>query len=67
MSDIHNLLSKYFLGEASPEESILVEQFKQENQEEYEILEAFWTKKGLEYTKFNTEKAWQKVAPFYYQ
>lgn len=62
MSDIYNILAKYFAGETSSEEEQQVRQFKLDNPEEYRALRAFWTTKGTKLSKFNTDQAWEKIA-----
>ena len=62
MSDIYNVLSKHFVGETTPEEQLLVEQFKLENPKEYHALQTFWTQKDLNLAPFDTAQGWQKVA-----
>ena len=61
MSDIHNILSKHFDGESTPEEELLVQQFKHEHPEEYHRLQAFWAKRNIQLIDFDTSQAWQQV------
>lgn len=61
MSDINSILSKHFTGETTPEEEILVQQFKLENPEEYLALQAFWTNKEVNVSEFDTTQGWKKV------
>jgi len=62
MSDINELLSKHFVGETNSEEELLVQQFKSENEAEYQSLKAFWTNKGIQVKQYDKEKAWQKIS-----
>ncbi len=61
MSDIYNLLSKYFDGESSKEEDQLVQQFKRDNPEEYNNLQSFWTQKGIDFKEFDSAKALDEI------
>lgn len=61
MSDINNILSKHFAGEATPNEEVLAQQFKLENPEEYKALRAFWAPQKTDLNKFDTTEGWQAV------
>jgi transmembrane sensor len=63
--DMHNLLGKYFSGQATEDEVTTVKQWahaNEQNKAEFKMLEKLWN--GTEEHKtlvFDTEKAWQKV------
>lgn len=61
MSDINNILSKHFAGEATPNEEVLAQQFKRKNPEEYKALQAFWAPQKSDLAKFDTSEGWKAV------
>jgi transmembrane sensor len=64
-ADIHNILAKYFNGEATAEENAAVQQWiaaSEENRADFELLQKLWSKSGeQEQIVFDTDKAWQAV------
>ncbi len=63
MSDINQLLSKYFAGEATPAEEKIVLGFKLENPEEYNIIKTLWEADKTTIHTFDTAKAWENIQP----
>ena len=60
--DIYAILAKHFSGEATPEEEILAEQFRDTHTHEYSQLEKIWVSKGeINIHDFDTGKAWKKI------
>lgn len=56
------LLIKHFMGETTPEEELIVAQYKQNNKAEYKALKKFWLAEGsIKPVNFNTQKAFDKV------
>lgn len=64
-ADIHNLLAKYFNGEATAEEGEIVQQWisaSEENQADFNLLQQLWNKSAEpQELVFDTGKAWQAV------
>lgn len=61
--DIDALIGKYLLGEASPEEAMLLEDWKNESPENERYYRQSITALGLVDEVFSAENAWQKVQP----
>jgi len=65
IGDIHNLLGKYFSGEATAEEKEAIQQWKAAREEhalEFDDLEKLWNGFGGEEERtFDTARAWTKV------
>jgi ferric-dicitrate binding protein FerR (iron transport regulator) len=61
--DIDALIGKYLLGEASPEEAMLLEDWKAESHENEQYYLKSMAALGLVEHAFSTENAWQKVQP----
>lgn len=62
MKDIYNTLAKYLSGEASSEEAALIQQYKQNNSQEYYRLQALWQQnQKIKLTEFDTSQGWLKV------
>ncbi|MES2557220.1 MAG: FecR domain-containing protein [Bacteroidota bacterium] len=61
--DIDALIGKYLLGEASPEEAMLLEDWKAESPENERYYKQTVAALGLVEQSFSTENAWQKVQP----
>ncbi len=62
MEKIYRLLLKHFLQEASPEEELIIGQFKKEHPLEYNTLKSLWLRKGtIEIKNFDNQKAWNIV------
>jgi transmembrane sensor len=59
--DIDALIGKYLLGEASPEEAMLLEDWKNESPENERYYRQSVTALGLVDQAFSAENAWQKV------
>jgi ferric-dicitrate binding protein FerR (iron transport regulator) len=63
--EMYNLIGKYFSGQASAEESAMVEKWAAASEEiaaDFRLLENLWNKSGQqERVIFNTEEAWQSV------
>ncbi|HYF29561.1 MAG TPA: FecR domain-containing protein [Chitinophagaceae bacterium] len=63
--EMHNLLGKYFSGQATAAEEAIVQQWaaaSEENRADFGLLEKLWHKSGdHEPIVFDTEKAWQAV------
>ena len=63
--DIHNILGRYFSGQASPEEEHRVKSWSNESEEnkaEYLLLEKLWTGAGTDTPLvFDTGAAWTRV------
>lgn len=65
IEDMHNLLGKYFSGEATEEEKNAVSNWKlasEKNAEEFRLMENMWLNADLQsHVSFDTDNAWQKV------
>lgn len=61
MSNINTILAKHFDGESTQDELQLVEQFKSENPEEYQLLKAAWVKKPIKAKSYNSAEEWRVV------
>lgn len=62
--EMYKLIGKYFSGQASAEESAMVEKWaaEEENAADFRLLENLWNKSGQqEQVLFDTEKAWHSV------
>lgn len=59
---MEEILVKYFQGEASPEETPRVEEFKQRHPDEYDLLEKLWQNRSrIMIRDFRTDRAWDVV------
>ncbi|MEM9545819.1 MAG: FecR domain-containing protein [Bacteroidota bacterium] len=61
MENIYQILAKYFQGKTSPEENILVDEFKNKHLKEYNSLEQLWNAKLAEVKDFDHEQAWRII------
>lgn len=67
MKDINDILARYFSGNATPEDISLVEDWKKENAEEFDILSKAWdeTTDVLDsndtFKTFDHKAAWEKI------
>lgn len=62
MEKIYHLLPKHFLRETTPEEELIIEQYKKDHPEEYNALKRLWQKEGeIKIKDFDSQKAWSSV------
>ena len=62
MKDINDILAKHFSRETSPEEEANVQEWKKENEEEYDILFQAWNQTtDFKLMEYNDEQAWSKI------
>ncbi len=61
MDDIYNILAKHFFNETNPEEEKRIDDFRENNTSEYEILRKLWERGGIKIHHFNTKDAWKKI------
>ena len=61
MANIYEILSKHFLGEASPEEEKTVSKFERENATEYKALKELWKRGKIEIKDFDSQQSWKQV------
>jgi ferric-dicitrate binding protein FerR (iron transport regulator) len=61
MGNLYGILSKYFLGEASCDEDVIVNEFKKENLAEYKALKDLWARGEVEIKEFDTKRPWRQV------
>ncbi|MCG8576940.1 MAG: FecR domain-containing protein [Flavobacteriales bacterium] len=62
MQDINDILSKHFAGESNPQEEAVVSQWKEDHQEEYEILSMAWSETvDFSYKEYDSKAALNKI------
>ncbi len=61
-NDIYNILPKHFAGQTTPEEEKHVDQFKTENNFEYQQLKKLWiSRKTIRVYDFDKSRAWKII------
>lgn len=61
MEKIYFLLAKHFSNQATPEEDLQIEAYRENNHNEYQMLQRLWQRGKIDLHDFDTESAWKKL------